>query len=410
MTTFATDPSAPPAAAPAKPLTVALLLSCDTFESFFGDVLKFDRDRYLASYRNDWSWYYGQGLLENGVRPILYLPSVRYAGRHETDAGIPVRFLPTADWYRPLAKLRRACRATRWSLYAQERLNAAAFYPALDAAMAEDAVDVLYQQDYWNGRFDYLAARVRVPLTAMDHGGLAQGTFRAPKRRAFARAAAIYCQTPDECRQVERYGVRPLLQPNGCDTSFFRPPDQPVERTRTILTVARLTDKQKRTSDLIRALPLLDASWTLDVIGTGPDRAMLEALADQLGVRGRVRFAGFQGRAEVRDAFRRCGVYAMPSSNEGFCVAMLEAMGCGASVVATRIRAFDGLIRDGHSGLLVGVSDVPALAAAIGQAWDRRGEFGAAAVETIGRDYDTRRLYRLFADRLRDVAATAKPR
>jgi glycosyltransferase involved in cell wall biosynthesis len=410
MTTTAIDiPAAPPEAParPRHPLNVALLLSCDTFESFFGDVLKLDRDRYLASYRNDWSWYYAQGLIDNGIRPTLYLPSVRYAGLHHTDAGVDVRFLPTAGWYRPIAKLRRAFRATRWSLYAQEQVNAAAFHPALTAALVEDGIDVLYHQDYWNGRFDYLAARARLPLVAMDHGGIPDGVVKVGKRRAFARAAAILCQTRDECRQVERYGARPLLQPNGCETDYFHPPADPAEKSKTILTIARLTDKQKRTSDLIRALPLLDASWSLDIVGTGPDMPMLQALAGALGVSGRVRFRGFQGRAEVREFCRRCGVYAMPSSNEAICLAMLEAMGCGAAVVATRIRAFETIIADGATGLLVPVGDPPALAAAIGRAWVRRDTLGPAAAESVARDFDNRRLYRQLADRLRAAAAAA---
>ena len=395
-----------PQAEPARPLRVALLLSCDTFESFFGHVLGLDRDRYLATYRNDWSWYYAAGLRANGIEPVLYLPSTRYAGRHETDTGTPVRFLPTAAWYRPVSKLRRAFRATRWSLYAQEHVNAAAFYPALTAALAEDGIDVLYNQEYWNGRFDHLAARVRLPLVAHDHGGVPTGIVTVAKRRAFARAAAVFCQTRDECRHVERFGGPAHLQPNGCDNAFFSPPAGPVVKTKTVLTVARLTDKQKRTSDLIRAMPLLDAGWTLDVVGTGPDRPMLEALAADLGVAARVRFRGFQGRDAVRDFCRTCGVFAMPSSNEGFCVAMLEAMGCGAAAVATRIRSFESMIDDGTTGLLTPVGDVPALAAAIDRAWAARDTLGPAAAAAVAREFDTGKLYRQLADRLRAAAVT----
>jgi hypothetical protein len=57
-------------------MTVAMLLSCDSFESFFGAVLQLDRDKYLRNYRNDWAWYYAAGLIENGIRPIIYIPSI----------------------------------------------------------------------------------------------------------------------------------------------------------------------------------------------------------------------------------------------------------------------------------------------------------------------------------------------
>ena len=387
----------------ARATTVAMLLSCDSFESFFGDVLRLDRARYLADYRNDWSWYYARGLADNGLRPILYLPSLNERGLYETTDGIDVRFLPLPKWYRPIAKARRAFRATRWSLYAQERVNSAALLSPLRTALAEDGAGLLYCQEYWGGRFDHLVHRVDLPVTAQDHGGVAAGTVKWFKRAAFAKAQTCYGQTDGECRLIEQHGGRAALQPNGCDLAQFCP-DPTVTRAKTILTVARLTDKQKRTSDLIRAMTKLCDDWTLDIVGTGPDQATLEALAVELGVADRVRFQGFQSRAGVRDFLRRCGVYAMPSSNEAVCIALLEAMGCGASVVCTKIRAFEPLIEDGVNGRIVGVGDVDALAAGIEDAWQFRSTRGAAATDTVAERYDTRVLYRRLAESLRASA------
>ncbi len=103
-------------------MNLAMLLSCGSFEGFFGRVQGQSRQSYLEGYRNDWSWYYGRGLLENGIHPVLYIPALYEAGKYETDAGIPVRFLPLARWYRPIEQLslKRLSRATRWSLYAEE--------------------------------------------------------------------------------------------------------------------------------------------------------------------------------------------------------------------------------------------------------------------------------------------------
>ena len=86
------------------------------------------------------------------------------------------------------------------------------------------------------------------------------------------------------------------------------------------------------------------------------------------------------------------------------CIAVLEAMGCGAAVVATRIRAFEAMVVDGASGLLVPVGDPAALATAIGQAWDRRDTLGPAAADRAAQHFDTRRLYRQLAGRLRAAA------
>ncbi len=388
--------------------TVAMLLSCTSFEGFFGRVQGQSRESYIASYRGDWAWYYAAGLQRNGVAPILYIPSLHESGRHETDTGIPVRFLPLPRWYRLLEGVwvKRALRRSRPTIYADERLNTHGFLGPLQAAIAQDRVDVLYVQEYWSGRFDHLVQRVGVPVAGADHGGLARATMLRFKRSAFARAAALYSQTPDECASVRAHGGVPILHPNGCDTDFFCP-DPTVPRRKTILTIARLTNRQKRISDLIEALARLPHDWTLDIVGTGPDRGLLEQRVARLGLRERVTWHGFLGRDQVRDRLRRCGVYAMPSSNEAVAIAALEAMGCGCAMVLSRIRAFEHLVHDGVNGRLVPVADPDALAAAIEEAWTQRALWGPAATATVRARFDTRVLYRDLAASLRQVARTS---
>lgn len=277
-----------------------------------------------------------------------------------------------------------------------------AFMSALDGALIEDGIDLLYIQEYWTGRFDHIVQRTSLPVVGADHGGLSQKVARLFKSRSFRRAALCYGQTEQECQLIEQYGGRAELQPNGCDVSEFFP-DPNVERGKTVLTVARLTNKQKRTSDLIQAMAELPEEWTLDIVGTGPDQHMLERLAADLHLSTRVRFHGLVDRATVRNFFRRCGVYAMPSDNEAVALAALEAMACGAAVVLSRIRAFERLIVDGENGRLVSVGDVKGLAAAILDAWNRRGQLGQAAADTVQANYDKRVLYARLADSMRNA-------
>jgi glycosyltransferase involved in cell wall biosynthesis len=385
-------------------MNVAMLLSCGSFEGFFGWVQGQSRQSYLESYRSDWSWYYARGLLENDVKPTLYIPALRESGRYQTDVGVTVRFLPLERWYGPMEQvwLKRLLRQTRWTLYAVERINTIAFMKSLRDAIEQDDIDILYIQEYWSGRFDHIVNAVDIPVTAADHGGVSTSVVKLFKPRAFEKAALCYGQTESECRMIEQYGGRSKFLPNGCDISEFSP-DPTVQRSRTVLTVTRLTNKQKRTSDLIRAVAQLPEEWSLDIVGTGPDRRMMEKLAADLNIEARVRFHGFVGRAEVREFLRRCGVYAMPSANEAVALAALEAMACGASVVLSRIRAFEQLITDGVNGHLVPVGDVKRLAAGILSAWERRGMFGPAAAETVKARYNTRVLYSDLAESLRGL-------
>jgi glycosyltransferase involved in cell wall biosynthesis len=383
-------------------MNVAVLLSCHSFEGFFGGVQGQSRQSYLENYRNDWAWYYARGLLENDIRPTLYIPALYEAGKYETDAGIPVRFLPLERWYRPFEQLGliRLSRQTRWSWYAEQRINTIAFMRSLQEALALDDIDLLYMQEYWSGRFDHIVHKVGLPVVGADHGGVSNGVVKLFKPRAFKKAALCYGQTEDECRMIEKYGGRSMLQPNGCDVSQFFP-DPTAQRGKTVLTVTRLTNKQKRTSDLIQAMAELPEEWTLDIVGTGPDKSMLEKLAADLNLSSRIRFHGFVGRAEVRVFFRHCGVYAMPSANEAVALAALEAMACGAAVVLSQIRAFQQLVTDGINGRLVLVGDVKGLAAAIMNAWEYRESLGQAASDTVRTRYSTRVLYSQLAKSLR---------
>lgn len=386
-------------------LNVAMLLSCGSFEGFFGWVQGQTRESYLETYRNDFAWYYARGLKENGIAPIIYIPALHERGKYPTDLGISVRFLPISNWYRPLETVwvKRLSRRTRWSLYAEERINTIAFMSALQDALAEDQVDLLYLQEYWSGRFDHIAARIDLPIVGADHGGVSDRVVKLFKPAAFRQTALCYAQTNDECRIVEQYGGRAMLAPNGCDVSEFFP-DLSVERKKTVLTVTRLTNRQKRTSDLIRAMAELPQEWTLDIVGTGPDKSMLEDIVAELGLSSRVKFHGFLGRKEVRQFFRSCGVYAMPSANEAVALAVLEAMACGAPVVLSRIRAFEQLVDDGVNGRLVEVGDVKGLASGIIDAWTHRERLGFEATKTVRIHYDKRILYERLAGSLREVA------
>ena len=75
------------------------------------------------------------------------------SGKYQTDAGIPVRFLPLERWCGLLEQfwLKRLSRQTRWTLYADERINTMAFMRSLRDALAEDSIDILYVQEYWSG-------------------------------------------------------------------------------------------------------------------------------------------------------------------------------------------------------------------------------------------------------------------
>jgi len=108
---------------------------------------------------------------------------------------------------------------------------------------------------------------------------------------------------------------------------------------------------RKRVDTLIEAFAgLQDKTAVLFVIGDGDQRGALEALANQLGLAGRVRFLGF--RNDRLDFLRGFDVLVLPSALEGIPRCLMEAMAAGVPVVGTRIPGITDLIDDGHTGLM----------------------------------------------------------
>jgi len=106
----------------------------------------------------------------------------------------------------------------------------------------------------------------------------------------------------------------------------------------TLVTVAHLVAR-KRHADVLRALAVLGASHpTLRyaIVGDGPERASLEALAARLGVAGRVDFHGQLDPAAAIEVARRSTLFVMPSTEEAFGTAYVEAMAAGVPAIGCR--------------------------------------------------------------------------
>jgi glycosyltransferase involved in cell wall biosynthesis len=111
------------------------------------------------------------------------------------------------------------------------------------------------------------------------------------------------------------------------------------------------------------------------VVGDGPERPGLEALARQLGLAGVVRFLGT--RADVPDLLRLIDVAVLTSHIEASPVSLLEAMASGKPVVATRVGSVEEAVLDGRTGYLLPPGTAEPLARRIVELLGRR-DRGAA--------------------------------
>ena len=105
-----------------------------------------------------------------------------------------------------------------------------------------------------------------------------------------------------------------------------------------LVTVGHLVAR-KRHADVMRALAVLsDRHPTLRyvIVGDGPERPALETLATRLGVSDRVELCGQLDPAQALARMRKCTLFAMPSTEEAFGVAYIEAMAAGLPAIGCR--------------------------------------------------------------------------
>lgn len=140
---------------------------------------------------------------------------------------------------------------------------------------------------------------------------------------------------------------------------------------RRVLAVGSL-EKIKGFEHLVRAVARLAARGLevdLVIIGEGPERGTLTALAERLGVASRVSLRGLQPFDRVREAMADATILVHPSTGLGDAVPTVikEALAVGLPVVASHVAGIPELLDNGGCGVLVPPNDVDALAAAIEQ-------------------------------------------
>ena len=116
----------------------------------------------------------------------------------------------------------------------------------------------------------------------------------------------------------------------------------------------------KHVDVMLRALALLPGVTAM-IVGSGPEKARLTALAQELGISDRVHFESPDSHDAVLERLRGARLLVFPSTREGFGVAVLEANACGvpALVVQHPDNAALELVRDGVTGFICDLSPEP---------------------------------------------------
>jgi teichuronic acid biosynthesis glycosyltransferase TuaC len=246
-----------------------------------------------------------------------------------------------------------------------------------------------------------LSEELEVPYVVSVHGLDAFSSQQAGGRpglwcrrisqRVYQSSQRVICISEPVREQVLQgtgRGCRTSVVYNGVDPELFSRGTEESSDEARILSVGNLIPI-KGHDLLIRVTGGLASEFqalSLDIVGQGPERPRLEALAGELGVRERVHFLGHLSRREVAAAMQRCTIFALPSSYEGLGCVYLEAMSSGKAVIGCRGQGIAEVIRHGSNGFLVGPGNEWELTLALSMLLrdeNLRRNLGRAARDTI---------------------------
>ena len=280
------------------------------------------------------------------------------------DAGIPVHTFPMTS----LLGFRAIQQATR-----------------LVRLFRSEGTDIVHSHDAYTSVYATMCARLAgVPGIIASrrswHSPHLQGRIMRANRVAYRFAHRVVGNSPSVSRLVaSEGGVSPsriVTIPNFLDPEAFEPIPLPDRRRRldelgvpegafVVGIVARLS-LVKDHATLLRAVASLRTTIpTLHcvLVGDGPERQRIEALARELGIAGIVHLAG--ERAQTPNLHGLFDVSVLCSTSEAFPNSVLEAMAAARPVVATDVGGTPDAVREGATGLLVPPSDPARLADAI---------------------------------------------
>lgn len=255
------------------------------------------------------------------------------------------------------------------------------YYPTLPKLLARLRPDVLHMDEEPYNLATWLALRAAARLQIRSLFFTWQNlerTYPWPFRRfeqanyRWARHAIAGNPTAETVLRAKGYaGPVSVIAQFGVDPGLFSPADQSLtdKRHRAVIGYAGRLVPEKGVHVLLAACAQLrQGSWTLRLLGDGPEREALAKLARELGIGDHVEFLGRVPSTEAPRYYQQLDVLALPSLSrpnwvEQFGRVLTEAMACGVPVVGSASGEIPWVI--GDAGVLVPEGDASALALAL---------------------------------------------
>lgn len=265
------------------------------------------------------------------------------------------------------------------------------FYPTLGRVLSQLRPDILHMDEEPYNLATWHALRVGQRVGARSLFFTWQNLnqrypwpfrhFEAANYRRAASAIAGNRAAAAVLRAKGYHGPLTVIPQFGVDPEIFKPDTQTGDAQSAAPPPAHLRPApftvgyagslipEKGVDLLLHACAALtDMNWRLALLGDGPDRAHLEALAVELDIRGRVDFLGQRPSTQMPEIYRTFDLLVLPSRSrpnwiEQFGRVLIEAMSCGVPVIGSDSGEIPHVV--GNAGLIFPEGDVASLHAAI---------------------------------------------
>lgn len=253
-------------------------------------------------------------------------------------------------------------------------------YPPYTLALASELAEVVETYDLDlihvhyavpNSASAYLAREISGAGTKVVTTLHGTDSYLVGKHPSYRRATEFSMQKSDALTAVSEYLRKKTLDefnisreieviPNFVDPEKFKNIEKPSDRK--IICHSSNFRPVKRIPDIIRAFRKItkEVNSNLFLIGDGPEREKAEKMADDFGILDKICFFG--NVKNVQDILGKADLFLLPSEEESFGLAALEAMSCEVPVIASRTGGLVELISHGQDGYLVEKGDVESLA------------------------------------------------
>lgn len=289
----------------------------------------------------------------------------------------------------------------------------------INDAVERLSIDIIHTHDFRSDMFGlWSAKKTRVPVVSTCHGWIANSlkgrVYTAIDRFSLRFFNRVITVSELMRKQLIGYGIKDskinVIQnaliideymPDRTDQSF-RSELGLDGNAKLIANIGRLSPEKGQEIFLHAAKELVSINRNLYflLIGIGPQQAYLEALVNELGISGNVRFIGY--RKDMNRIYNSLDLVVQSSSTEGMPNVILESLLMKVPVIATDVGGTSEVMQHNYSGLLIEPNNLDMLVTSVKQ-WNEGAHQFADMVER-GREYVSSNFdHRLRVKRLMNV-------